>query len=109
MLEVRFQSELFSDAQATRPLQPLLDLRLSLDSYFPNPVLLGNQGSPVSLPPTAVGATRGCLGPLGPESLLHWIPGGGRRDGEPSGRGGVPIGSFWKTSLVNFQRQRPDT
>lgn len=37
MLEVRFQSELFSDAQATRPLRLLLDLRISPDSCSPNP------------------------------------------------------------------------
>lgn len=34
MLEVSCQPELFSDAQATRP---LLDPRLSLGLYFPNP------------------------------------------------------------------------
>lgn len=41
VLVVRFQLELFSDAQAARPLRSLLNPHLSLDSCFPSPVLLG--------------------------------------------------------------------
>lgn len=41
VLLVRFQLELFSDAQAARPLRSLLNPHLSLDSCFPSPVLLG--------------------------------------------------------------------
>lgn len=37
--------------------------------------ILGKPRVPVPLPPTAVGATRGCPWPPGPERLLHWIPG----------------------------------
>jgi hypothetical protein len=71
VLGERFQSELFSDAQATRPLRSPLDPHLSLDSYFPNPVLLGTGETkvPRSLCRLQLwaqpGAVRGRLDPRG--------------------------------------------
>lgn len=67
---------------------------VSLSPYFPDPVLPGtdcSQGFLVPLPPTAVGAIRGCRGPPGPETLLHWVPGmGGGMETRAAAEGAEP-------------------
>lgn len=104
MLEVRFQSELFSDAQATRPLRLLLDLRISPDSCSPNPVLpdTGEAKGPSPSAAYSCGRNSGL-------SVAAWTREAAAldtrlagRDGESTscGGGGVTTGSFWRTSWL---------